>query len=133
MRARRSTEWKGWNPDRHTASFASFAKHPQAIDQQYLISWNNRQALGFARVRKNPCAPAEDDLDGEQPVPGDGDNHPGGDGGTAHGPRRLAPRVGQGGRPGGAHTRGQGGEAEPGQLGADLARGPALPQQEREH
>ena len=53
MRARRSTEWKGWNPDRHTASFASFAKHPQAIDQQYLVSWNNRQALGFAGPDEN--------------------------------------------------------------------------------
>ena len=53
VRARRSTEWKGWNPDRHTASFASFAKHPQAIDQQYLVSWNNRQALGFAGPDEN--------------------------------------------------------------------------------
>ena len=53
MRARRSTEWKGWNPDRHTASFAPFSKHPQAIDQQYLVSWNNRQALGFAGPDEN--------------------------------------------------------------------------------
>ena len=53
VRARRSTEWRGWNPDRHTAAFASFRKHPQAIDQQYLISWNNRQALGFAGPDEN--------------------------------------------------------------------------------
>src|SRR5215208_190260 len=53
VRARRSTEWKGWNPDRHIASFASFAKHPQAIDQKYLVSWNNRQALGFAGPDEN--------------------------------------------------------------------------------
>jgi len=53
VRARRSTEWKGWDPDRHIASFASFAKHPQAIDQKYLVSWNNRQALGFAGPDEN--------------------------------------------------------------------------------
>ncbi len=53
VRARRSTEWKGWDPDRHTASFSSFSRHPQAIDQKYLISWNNRQALGFAGPDEN--------------------------------------------------------------------------------
>jgi len=53
VRARRSTEWKGYDPDRHIASFASFAKHPQAIDQKYLVSWNNRQALGFAGPDEN--------------------------------------------------------------------------------
>src|SRR4029078_6381669 len=53
VRERRATEWKGYTPDRHTASFASFAKHPQAIDQQYLVSWNNRQALGFAGPDEN--------------------------------------------------------------------------------
>jgi acyl-homoserine lactone acylase PvdQ len=53
VRARRSTEWKGWDPDRHTATFPSFAKHPQTIDQQYLISWNNRQALGYAGPDEN--------------------------------------------------------------------------------
>ena len=53
VRARRSTEWKGCDPDRHIASFASFAKHPQAIDQKYLVSWNNRQALGFAGPDEN--------------------------------------------------------------------------------
>ena len=26
VRARRSTEWKGWDPDRHVAAFASFAR-----------------------------------------------------------------------------------------------------------
>src|SRR5215216_6321162 len=53
VRARRSTEWKGWDPDRHTATFSSFARHPQTIDQQYLISWNNRQALGYAGPDEN--------------------------------------------------------------------------------
>jgi acyl-homoserine lactone acylase PvdQ len=53
VRARRSTEWKGWDPDRHVAAFASFARHPQAIDQKYLVSWNNRQALGFAGPDEN--------------------------------------------------------------------------------
>jgi hypothetical protein len=39
--------WRGWNPDLNTAPQTPFAAHPQAIDQQYLTSWNNKQARGF--------------------------------------------------------------------------------------
>ncbi|MEA2311445.1 MAG: hypothetical protein QOE28_1413, partial [Solirubrobacteraceae bacterium] len=52
-RARRSLEWKGWNPDRWTATFAPPSKHPQIVDQKYLISWNNKQAHGFAGGDEN--------------------------------------------------------------------------------
>ncbi|MEA2151539.1 MAG: hypothetical protein QOD69_3369, partial [Solirubrobacteraceae bacterium] len=41
--------WRGFDADRQTAAYTSFAKHPQAIGgQPYLTSWNNRQAPGFA-------------------------------------------------------------------------------------
>jgi acyl-homoserine lactone acylase PvdQ len=53
VRARRSTEWKGWNPDTWTASFSAPRRHPQAIDQKYLISWNNKQARGFRGPDEN--------------------------------------------------------------------------------
>src|SRR4051794_26537911 len=40
-------EWRGWNPDAWVAKFAGFKGHPRAIDQRYLINWNNKQARGF--------------------------------------------------------------------------------------
>jgi hypothetical protein len=41
--------WRGFDPDRMTAAYTSFAKHPQAINgQPYLTSWNNKQARGYA-------------------------------------------------------------------------------------
>ena len=46
--------WRGFDPDRSTAAYTSFAKHPQAIDgQAYLTSWNNRQAPGYAGADTN--------------------------------------------------------------------------------
>jgi acyl-homoserine lactone acylase PvdQ len=39
--------WRGWNPDGWTAKFMGFNGHPRAIDQRYLINWNNKQARGF--------------------------------------------------------------------------------------
>jgi acyl-homoserine lactone acylase PvdQ len=39
--------WRGWNPDTWTARFMGFKGHPRAIDQRYLINWNNKQARGF--------------------------------------------------------------------------------------
>ncbi|MEA2189224.1 MAG: hypothetical protein QOK16_4235 [Solirubrobacteraceae bacterium] len=42
-------EWRGWDPDRRTAAYTSFSKHPQAINgQPYMTSWNNKQARGYA-------------------------------------------------------------------------------------
>jgi acyl-homoserine lactone acylase PvdQ len=41
--------WRGFDAERGTAAYTSFARHPQAIDgQPYLTSWNNRQAPGYA-------------------------------------------------------------------------------------
>lgn len=44
---RAAYEWQGWNADGNTAPYLPFAQHPQAINQDYLISWNNKQAPGF--------------------------------------------------------------------------------------
>ena len=40
-------EWKGFNPDDNTAQYTRFETHPQIVNQQYLTSWNNRQAPGY--------------------------------------------------------------------------------------
>jgi acyl-homoserine lactone acylase PvdQ len=46
MRAR--FEWRGYDPDLHTATYTPFSQHPRVINQTYLTSWNNKQAPGFA-------------------------------------------------------------------------------------
>ncbi len=47
-------EWRGYDPDRSTAAYTSFAKHPQTIDgQPYITSWNNKQARGYAGADSN--------------------------------------------------------------------------------
>jgi acyl-homoserine lactone acylase PvdQ len=46
-------EWRGYDPTTHTARFTTFRQHPQAIDQKYLISWNNKQAKGYRGTDDN--------------------------------------------------------------------------------
>ena len=40
-------EWQNFRPDVNEASYTPPKQHPQAIDQQYLTSWNNKQAKGY--------------------------------------------------------------------------------------
>jgi acyl-homoserine lactone acylase PvdQ len=40
-------DWKGFKPATQTAEYLPFAKHPQAIDPDFLVSWNNKQAPGW--------------------------------------------------------------------------------------
>ncbi|MEA2309733.1 MAG: hypothetical protein QOI65_2019, partial [Thermoleophilaceae bacterium] len=44
---KRRFEWKGWNAANRTERKLPFQQHPQAIDQRFLTSWNNKQAPGF--------------------------------------------------------------------------------------
>jgi acyl-homoserine lactone acylase PvdQ len=37
-------DWQGFNPKTQTAEWLPFSKHPQAIDPEMLVSWNNKQA-----------------------------------------------------------------------------------------
>jgi acyl-homoserine lactone acylase PvdQ len=46
-------DWQGFNPTTQTANYTPFAQHPQAINQTYLTSWNNKQAPGFAASDAN--------------------------------------------------------------------------------
>ncbi|HZX03591.1 penicillin acylase family protein, partial [Kribbella sp.] len=41
-------EWKGWNPDTNRATYTPPAQHPQVVNQDYLTSWNNKQAPGYS-------------------------------------------------------------------------------------
>jgi acyl-homoserine lactone acylase PvdQ len=41
-------DWKGFKPATQTATYLPFEKHPQAVDPPYLVSWNNKQAPGWA-------------------------------------------------------------------------------------
>jgi acyl-homoserine lactone acylase PvdQ len=43
-----SYDWQGFNAADYTMSTVPFAGHPQAVDPDYLISWNNKQAPGWA-------------------------------------------------------------------------------------
>jgi acyl-homoserine lactone acylase PvdQ len=40
-------DWKGFKPASQTADYLPFAKHPQAVDPPFLVSWNNKQAPGW--------------------------------------------------------------------------------------
>ena len=58
-------DWKGYDPRRHTAKWLPARKHPQAVDPPYLVSWNNKQAPGWAaaddslHVRADPSLAAD--------------------------------------------------------------------------
>jgi acyl-homoserine lactone acylase PvdQ len=51
VRARFS--WRGWDPERWSSRVTPFARHPQVIDQRYLVNWNNKQARGYASSDTN--------------------------------------------------------------------------------
>jgi acyl-homoserine lactone acylase PvdQ len=46
-------DWQGFNPTTQTADYTPFAEHPQAINQGYLTSWNNKQAPSYAASDAN--------------------------------------------------------------------------------
>ncbi|ANZ36518.1 penicillin acylase [Lentzea guizhouensis] len=45
--ARPEFEWQGFNGDENTAQYMPFAGHPNSINQDFYISWNNKQAKDF--------------------------------------------------------------------------------------
>ncbi|MEU3557858.1 penicillin acylase family protein [Streptomyces fragilis] len=40
-------EWRNWNAEDNRASYTPPAQHPQSLDQDYYISWNNKLAHGY--------------------------------------------------------------------------------------
>jgi acyl-homoserine lactone acylase PvdQ len=41
-------DWQGYEPKTHDAEWLPFDKHPQAVDPDFLVSWNNKQAPEWA-------------------------------------------------------------------------------------
>ncbi|MCW5251039.1 penicillin acylase family protein [Streptomyces sp. SHP 1-2] len=40
-------EWRDWNPADNRARYTPPAAHPQSVDQDYYVSWNNKQARDY--------------------------------------------------------------------------------------
>jgi acyl-homoserine lactone acylase PvdQ len=45
--ARPAYEWRNWTPTTNTADYTPPSAHPNSIDQDYYISWNNKQAKDY--------------------------------------------------------------------------------------
>ncbi|MGW2767703.1 penicillin acylase family protein [Streptomyces sp. NPDC001275] len=41
-------EWRNWNPGGNTADYTPPSAHPASVDQDYYVSWNNKQALDYS-------------------------------------------------------------------------------------
>ncbi|MFD9600559.1 penicillin acylase family protein [Streptomyces sp. NPDC059970] len=48
VKAAQAYEWKGYDPAANTAAYTPFAEHPHSSGQDYYVSWNNKQAEGYA-------------------------------------------------------------------------------------
>jgi acyl-homoserine lactone acylase PvdQ len=46
-------EWVGWNPATNTATYTPMSAHPQSVNQDYYVSWNNKQALAYSAADGN--------------------------------------------------------------------------------
>ncbi|MFH9863413.1 penicillin acylase family protein [Streptomyces sp. NPDC017202] len=46
--ARPAYEWRDWEPTTNTAAYTPASAHPNSVDQDYYISWNNKQAKDYA-------------------------------------------------------------------------------------
>jgi hypothetical protein len=40
-------DWQGWETTFKTSDVTPFSEHPQVVNQDYITSWNNKQAPGF--------------------------------------------------------------------------------------
>lgn len=45
--AQAAYDWRGWDPTANTATYTPPSQHPQSVDQDYYVSWNNKQAPGY--------------------------------------------------------------------------------------
>jgi acyl-homoserine lactone acylase PvdQ len=45
--------WQGWDPDTNVADYTPPSEHPQVVNQDYITSWNNKQAPGFSGADSN--------------------------------------------------------------------------------
>ncbi|MFJ2394336.1 penicillin acylase family protein [Streptomyces sp. NPDC087843] len=45
--AQAAYEWRNWDPATNTAAYTPPSAHPNSVDQDYYISWNNKQAKDY--------------------------------------------------------------------------------------
>ncbi|GGZ92855.1 penicillin acylase family protein [Streptomyces echinoruber] len=45
--ARPAYEWRDWDPSTNTAGYTPASAHPNSVDQDYYVSWNNKQAEDY--------------------------------------------------------------------------------------
>ncbi|MET8245329.1 penicillin acylase family protein [Streptomyces sp. NPDC005202] len=45
--AQAAYEWRNWDPATNTADYTPASAHPNSIDQDYYVSWNNKQAKDY--------------------------------------------------------------------------------------
>jgi acyl-homoserine lactone acylase PvdQ len=55
-------EWQGWDPATNAAQYTPSAQHPQSINQDYYVSWNNAQAKDYAAAGYDKSAVHRGDL-----------------------------------------------------------------------
>jgi acyl-homoserine lactone acylase PvdQ len=53
MTADAAHEWQGFDPDTNGATYLPASAHPQAVNQDYFVSWNNKQAKDFGAADGN--------------------------------------------------------------------------------
>jgi len=46
-------EWSGWNAATNTPTYVAASAHPQAVDQDYFVSWNNKEAGDYSAADGN--------------------------------------------------------------------------------
>jgi len=51
--ANSADEWVNWNPATYTESDIAASAHPNSTDQDYYVSWNNKQALDYSAADGN--------------------------------------------------------------------------------
>jgi acyl-homoserine lactone acylase PvdQ len=52
-RADPAFEWQDWNPDVNTAAYLTVDQKPHSVDQDYYVSWNNKQAADYSAADGN--------------------------------------------------------------------------------
>nr|WP_042190463.1 penicillin acylase family protein [Kibdelosporangium sp. MJ126-NF4]CEL19358.1 putative penicillin acylase [Kibdelosporangium sp. MJ126-NF4]CTQ94843.1 putative penicillin acylase [Kibdelosporangium sp. MJ126-NF4] len=55
-------EWNGWVPATNSANYTPYEQHPQAVNQDYFVSWNNAQAKDYANAGYEKSAVHRGDL-----------------------------------------------------------------------
>ncbi|MEV2253952.1 penicillin acylase family protein [Streptomyces sp. NPDC050147] len=48
VKAQPAYEWRDFDPENNTSALTPSAEHPQSVNQDYYISWNNKQAKDFS-------------------------------------------------------------------------------------